>query len=283
MLATDTIFYKKIKILDEIREVVLFQEKIWGSVSIVPLTQLVAACHHGGVLLGAYHGGKLVGFCYGFPGFNNNRSYLISHMTAVLPDYHNLGIGRTIKLKQREWAIEHGYEKIVWTYDPLEARNAYFNLNKLGAYAKTYIPSYYGEMNDNLNKGLPTDRLLAEWNICSERVTNALSELADGSRQEASTYQQLLETEIVNQIPYPGAEKQVGGDKGYKVSVAANFQDIKNKDFEAAKAWRRSLGNVLAQAMGNGYVVTGILRDGNELVHSYIVENHEEGRKQHDG
>jgi len=272
LVLTESIFYKKIEDLKDVEEVVAFQEKIWSSDTVTPLPQLVAACHNGGILMGAFDDSHLVGFCYGFPGFKNHETYLISHMAGVLPAYHNRGIGEQLKLKQREWALEYGYKKMVWTYDPLEARNAYFNLNKLGAYAKTYIYSYYGEMTDKLNKGLPTDRLLAEWDLASER---AVQTLAGSRQQEGQQYESLIETTMVNGFPHPVEQKERGREKGYLVPIPAHFQDMKKADLETAKLWRRKAGNVLAAALADGYVVTALLRNISDQVHAYVIEKME--------
>ncbi|PLR79838.1 hypothetical protein CVD25_09700 [Bacillus canaveralius] len=273
MAMTKQIVYKHIQDLKEIEEVVSFQEEIWSRDTVTPLPQLLAACHHGGSVIGAFDHGDLVGFSYGFSGYKDGQPYLISHMTAVNPKYQNLGIGLKLKLKQREWAIEYGYQKIVWTYDPLEARNAYFNLNKLGAYTKTYIESYYGEMNDKLNRGLPTDRLLAEWDICSIRVTNAL----EGTLQNefsAKKYQPLLGWRESGDIPIPLDEVIIANDRGYLVPVPAYFQCLKQVNNEAAKAWRYKLRNVVSDAFSKGYRATGILRNSQSNVHFYIIEHH---------
>ena len=173
MNMTDSIIYKTIEDLEEIKEVVILQSEIWSADVVSPLPQLLASIHHGGIIIGAFFENKLVGFCYGFAGFKNGEHYLISHMAGVRPQYQNYGVGYQLKLKQREWAIAYGYQKIVWTYDPLEVRNGYFNLCKLGAYSRKYYSSYYGDMQDKLNKDLPTDRLFIEWDICSSRVDNA--------------------------------------------------------------------------------------------------------------
>src|SRR3970282_1162763 len=98
-----------------------------------------------------------------------------SHMLAVLPEYRDQKIGYRLKLAQREAVHEQAVRLITWTYDPLESRNANLNINRLGGIVRTYKRNHYGEMQDGLNAGLPSDRLLVEWWITSNRVKQRLS------------------------------------------------------------------------------------------------------------
>ncbi len=272
MVFTQPIIYKSIIGLKEIQDVVCFQEDIWDKDVVTPLPQLVAATHNGGNIVGAFKEGELIGFSYGFSGFKNGEEYLISHMTGVHSKYRNYGIGLQLKLKQREWAVDYGYQKIVWTFDPLEAKNAYFNLNKLGAYSQTYYPSYYGEMSDKLNKGLPSDRFLVEWDICSNRVTNALSGVVKKDTL-VNHYKSLLSYSDNGNIPYPDEIESIKNEEGYLIPVPANFQILKQEDFEAAKAWRYKLRDAVNDAFSKGFVVTGMLKKNLANIHFYVIEN----------
>ena len=271
MNATKSISFKIIENLAEVNEVVNLQTEIWGRDTASPLPQLVASIHHGGIIIGAFHEKQLIGFCYGFAGFKDGETYLISHMAAVIPDYQNFGVGYQLKLKQREWAMAYGYQKIVWTFDPLEIRNGYFNLCKLGAYTREYIPSYYGEMNDKLNNGLTADRFLIEWDICTKRVENAI--LGKYPEETETDYQVLLTLDHGRDNPYPVEQRTIPKQKGYLVPVPTNIQVLKQTDPEVAKAWRYTLRSVFTEYLSKGYVVTGVrkIQDGN--VHYYILEN----------
>ncbi len=121
--------------------------------------------YHGGFLLGAYDNDKMVGMSFSYPGFRNNKVYLYSHMTGVINNKKYSNIGYELKIKQKELALDYGYDLIVWTFDPMMSLNAYFNLNKLGALSRNYIDNFYGNMRDGINRGVPTDRLVAEWYI----------------------------------------------------------------------------------------------------------------------
>src|SRR5262245_15815988 len=134
--------------LDEFRACVALQREIWGEaeLEIVPDTIFVVAEHTGGQVLGAFDGERLVGFTLAMPGLRNGAPYLHSHMTGVLGEYRDRGVGRMLKLFQRDEALSRDIRLIEWTFDPLEMRNAYFNLNRLGAIARRYLPNLYGKI-----------------------------------------------------------------------------------------------------------------------------------------
>lgn len=268
------IIYKKIEDLKEIDKVVDIQAKIWGKDTVSPKPQLIASIHHGGIVIGAFDGEKLVGFCYGFPGFKDGETYLISHMAGILEGYQNGGIGFQLKVKQRDWAMKYGYKKIVWTFDPLEIRNGYFNLNKLGAYSKRYFASYYGEMEDKLNKGLPTDRLLIEWEICSKPVERTL--LSEREKQIESAYKLLFGwKEGEGNFPIPVETELIVSQQeyGYLVPVPSGIQVIKKQTSEGAYAWRYAIRAAISVAFSKGFVITGVKRNPNSKIHFYILEN----------
>ena len=124
----------------------------------------------GGQVIGAFDDGKLVAFALSVPGSRGGHSYLHSQMLAVRSEYRNAGLGRQIKLFQREDALARGFELIEWTFDPLEIKNAYLNIERLGAIARRYSVNQYGITSSPLQGGLPSDRLVAEWWLKSKRV-----------------------------------------------------------------------------------------------------------------
>jgi predicted GNAT superfamily acetyltransferase len=137
----------------------------------------VVAAETGGQVLGAFDGERMIGFTLAIVGFTNGLVFLHSHMTGVLAEYRDRGVGRALKLFQREEALGRGIRLIVWTFDPLETRNAHFNLNRLGAISRKYFTNLYGFTSSPLHRGLPTDRLWAEWMLDSARVVAAVSDL----------------------------------------------------------------------------------------------------------
>jgi predicted GNAT superfamily acetyltransferase len=164
--------------LEELRACVALQQKVWkfSDADLVPLRMFVVAEKIGGQIIGAFDGRKLAGFSLSLPAVRDGKSYLHSHMLAVDEKYRNAGLGRKLKLYQREDAITRGFDLIEWTFDPLEIKNAYFNIEKLGAIARRYSVNQYGISSSPLQGGLPTDRLIAEWWLKSNWVENMLSD-----------------------------------------------------------------------------------------------------------
>jgi predicted GNAT superfamily acetyltransferase len=162
--------------LDELRACVALQKEIWHftDAELVPLRMFVVAEKVGGQVMGAFKGSEMVGFALSVPGTRSGHIYLHSHMLAVRQDYRNGGLGRRLKLLQREEALSRGIELIEWTFDPLEIKNSYLNLEKLGAIARRYNINQYGITSSPLQGGLPSDRLIAEWWLKSNRVETLL-------------------------------------------------------------------------------------------------------------
>jgi predicted GNAT superfamily acetyltransferase len=165
--------------LDEFQQCVEIQGAVWGydDADIIPRRMFLIAHKIGGQVLGAARvddPGKLAGFAMGLPAYRDGQVYLHSHMLAVLPEHRNAGLGRRLKLAQRDDAIARGIERMEWTYDPLEIKNSYLNIAKLGAISRRYQPDFYGPSSSPLQGGLPTDRLYAEWWLRSPRVEAAL-------------------------------------------------------------------------------------------------------------
>jgi predicted GNAT superfamily acetyltransferase len=140
--------------------------EIWGAAerNVVPRELLLTMQINGGIVQGAFlPNGLLVGFVFGFLGMREGVLRLCSHQLGVKPEYRGGGIGIALKEAQREEAVRRGYPLITWTFDPLEARNAYINLHRLGVISRLYDRNHYGVMEDDLNRGLATDRMEAEW------------------------------------------------------------------------------------------------------------------------
>lgn len=163
--------------LQEFQQCVDIQGAVWGyeDSDIVPRRMFLLAMKIGGQVVGAFADGKMIGFAMALPAFRDGKPYLHSHMLAVLPEHRNAGLGRRLKLAQRDDALARGIERMEWTYDPLETKNAYLNLTKLGAISRRYEANFYGPSTSHLQGGLPTDRLYAEWWLRSPRVLRVLS------------------------------------------------------------------------------------------------------------
>jgi predicted GNAT superfamily acetyltransferase len=176
-MTVETLTLRNCTTLDEFRACVGLQQEVWGfsDAELVPLRIFSLAQKIGGQVAGAWDDETLMGFAMAIPGNRNGHPYLHSHMVAVKEGYRDTGLGRKIKLFQREDAIARGYELMEWTFDPLEIKNSYFNLERLGAIARRYNVNQYGITNSPLQGFLPTDRLVAEWWMRSRRVQTTLS------------------------------------------------------------------------------------------------------------
>ena len=161
----------------EFEQMVELEFAVWGfgERDVVPSQMYVVAAKIGGQVLGAFVEDKMAGFVLAYPGVRDGHPYLHSHMAAVLPEYRDLGIGRRLKLAQRDDALARGIPLIEWTFDPLQTRNAYFNICRLGIVVRRYLLDVYGSTSSPLHGGLPTDRLVAEWHLASDRVENILA------------------------------------------------------------------------------------------------------------
>ncbi len=139
------------------------QQATWqySAGEVLPRRVFFLADKLGGHVLGAYDGEQLIGFNLGLPAQRNGMGYIHSQMLAVLPAYRNTGIGRRMKFAQRDIALEQGINLLEWTYVPLEIKNSFFNLSRLGAISRKYVPDFYGASSSPLQGGLPTDRLYA--------------------------------------------------------------------------------------------------------------------------
>jgi predicted GNAT superfamily acetyltransferase len=249
------------------------QRQVWGpgDAEVVPWNMLVAVARNGGIALGAFAGDDLIGFVFGFLGtgtrFGPEAPATIklkhhSHMLAVLPEWRDEGAGYALKLAQREAARAQALRLMTWTYDPLESRNALLNISKLGAVCNTYYRDYYGQMRDELNVGLPSDRFLVDWHIASNRVATRLAGRRARLEREhyASAGAVLLNPATFNASqPYPPESVTTLSTDPALVEVPADFQSLKHADRTLALAWRMQTRDIFECAFARGYMVTDFI------------------------
>lgn len=228
--------------LDEYRACVELQKQIWAEadLEVVPDTVFVVAEQTGGQVLGAFDGDRVVGFTLAMPGLRNGGAYLHSHMTGVLAEYRDRGVGRMLKLFQRDEALSRDIRLIEWTFDPLEMRNAHFNLNRLGAIARRYLPNLYGITSSPLHRGLATDRLVAEWYLNSPRALAAL----EGELSIPEFAEETIE------IP-----TSLGHWKASDLPQEQNLQGQVRESFTVAFARGYAAVGVVKTALGSAYQV----------------------------
>ena len=240
-LSTREIEVRHCSNLAEYEECVRLEQAVWGEEIAVPSPVFVVAYHTGGQVVGAFHESKMAGFTLALAAMRAGKPFLHSHMTAVLPEFRDRGIGRRLKLFQRQDALKRGIDLIEWTFDPLELKNAHFNLVRLGAVARRYIPNCYGVTESPLHGGLPTDRLVAEWWLGSERVKSVLAD--DVRPMKASP----------ERVPIP-----------------ADFAEVKENDRAAAARVQSEVREQFQKWFAKGYAATGV--ESREGATDYLLE-----------
>jgi predicted GNAT superfamily acetyltransferase len=237
------------------------QRRVWvlsDDLEVVPLHLLLTAHRNGGLVLGAFETKELVGFLFGFPAYDlDGRPKHCSHMMGVDPGYQGAGIGYQLKLAQREFALARGLDLVTWTYDPLESRNAYLNVHKLGAVCQTYIRDYYGPLDDGLNYGLPTDRFQVDWWIAGDRVEKHLAG-QKGERVSSSAFIVNATGHTPGGLITPGLLTLDADLPTIQVEIPANYQAIKAADTGLALEWRLAMRQVFETYFAAGYTVVDL-------------------------
>jgi predicted GNAT superfamily acetyltransferase len=189
---------RKLTALEDFLRCVELQREIWNESDLEtePYTTFVVANQTGGQVIGAFDGGVMVGFTMALVGIHGQTPYLHSHMTGVVASHRDRRVGRLLKLFQRDDALSREIRLVEWTFDPLEVRNAHFNFNSLGAIARRYIPNFYGITSSPLHNKLPTDRLLAEWQLDSRRTIAAIENIPTAQPGSAVTIRIPAELEL---------------------------------------------------------------------------------------
>ncbi|MGM0712111.1 GNAT family N-acetyltransferase [Brevibacillus parabrevis] len=251
----------------EIEQLEAMEGKIWDPASAIPYHMTLTMHKFGGLFLGAFDGDEMIGFLYSFPGYTNGETHLCSHMLGFLPEYRKQGLGVQMKWLQKDEAKAMGHSKITWTYDPLETVNGVLNIVKLGGIVRTYLPNCYGDLDDDFNRGLPTDRFLVEWFIDSGRVE---ARQANGApRLSYDGAPNILHYEITDGIPTPVALATDREESVLLLPVPAFFQQVKQADMSVAALWRKQTGELLTTYFAKGYMVTDIVRD--ETIVRYVL------------
>jgi predicted GNAT superfamily acetyltransferase len=220
--------------IDDLTEAVGLQQEIWGfaDVDLLPVRLFVVATKIGGQVFGAFDGDRMVGFCLSIPGLKPGGGYYLhSHMLGVTQDYRNAGVGRLLKLAQRDEALAREVTLIEWTFDPLELKNAYFNIEKLGVVVRCHVYNQYGITSSALGAGLPTDRCVAEWYLDSPRVRGVLN----GSRE-----------------PRPLVEASI--------EVPLEIATLRYENPEKAREIQRRVSDRMQEYLGRGLTVIGLER-----------------------
>jgi predicted GNAT superfamily acetyltransferase len=220
--------------IGDLREAVRLQKIIWGfeDLELLPVRMFVVAHKVGGQTMAAFDGAKMVGFLIAVPGVKTDGThYLHSNMMGVVADYRDVGVGRQLKLGQREEALARGIEMIEWTFDPLELKNAFFNMQRLGAVVERYVLNQYGVTSSHLHGGLPTDRCVASWHLRSERVERVMA------GEPAPAVEILERIEVPNDIGSIRQERPAEA-RDIQAWVSERFLDYLRRDLYVATVER---------------------------------------------
>ncbi len=227
--------YRDLETFREYEQAVEVQREVWAfdKVETIPSRLLLIARHIGGQAIGAFDGRRLVGFCLAFPGLKRDGSpYLHSHMLGVLPGYRDRGIGRRLKLEQRNDALARGIKLIEWTFDPLELKNAFLNIERLGVIVRRYVLNAYGVTTSKLHAGMPTDRCIAEWYLDHPRTVAILE----------------------------GRPREREPEKA-RISVPAMIDELRRSDLRQALKIQKDISEKFINHLQIGLAVTGLERD----------------------
>jgi predicted GNAT superfamily acetyltransferase len=268
------------------------QLAVWGGTEreVTPYDILRAIVHAGGTVLGAWHGGRIVGMALSIVAWGAGGAYHHSHLLGVLPEYRRWGVGRRLKMAQRDFVLAQGLDLITWTFDPLESANAHLNVAKLGAISTTYLPDFYGAMPEELNAGLPSDRLLVEWHLRAPHVLGRLATATGGSALPLVSAESFaapyllrmgndglpemapspvrgrgefnraiagnaLTRSLSNETPLSRTAGE-GATARLRIEIPADIQRIKATDPARARSWRMATRAAFTSAFAASYRVT---------------------------
>lgn len=248
---------REMRTLEDFQACVYLQKIIWGfddPYDIVPLPLLIVSHRNDGIVMGAYKNQEMVGFVYSLPGIHEGRKVQWSHMLAVLPEYQNADIGYHLKMAQYRISEEKGYETIEWTYDPLQSRNAHFNLKKLGCVAMEYEVNIYGETSSPLHMGTPTDRLIVHWPIpAQQKSLPQWNDLPQPPALVTSTRKLDEDVLLIEDVNLSATEEFLF------LEIPVSIHKVMSYSKDAALRWRFKTRECFSHYLENGYLVYSFL------------------------
>ncbi len=244
---------------EEYLEAERLQQAVWHfpDREVIPLNELVMLQKHGGHVFGAFEGGKMTGFCFGNPAYRDGKAYHYSRMLGVLPGSQDSGIGHQLKLQQRQYVLEQGLDLVMWTFDPLQSRNAYLNIEKLGCVVRDYVVNVYPASDSQFNRGLESDRFTPEWWIKSRRVKERLA----GKRKphDLDAWVPVLAGRANDKgLLEPEVARLKLREKRVRIEIPDDIDHVKKKNLQVAQKWRFETREAFVAYFKRGYVVTGL-------------------------
>lgn len=247
--------YRELHTVPELDRTIDIQMAAWGrdDRSAIAVHMLQAVIHAGGVVIGAILDGQVVGYCLAVIGRKGaDTYYLWSHQTAVLPQYQRQKVGLGLKLAQRQWALAHGYDRIGWTFDPLQHKNARFNLHALGAIGEAFIPDFYGDaLQDDLNRGMRTHRVEVMWYLNDPHVVAIAA--GDPPTHLLSAYPP-TDFCLYSHGGRPIVRENPNSSDYRFLEIPYDINTLKQVDRSLAIAWQDAVAESLRCAFADGYV-----------------------------
>ena len=257
---TPTIQIQPIESIAQMKALEKLQQDVWGwdDLDTTPLMNFIIMKELGGTLIGAFDGERVIGFAFGFVGWDEGQAVFHSHMLAVHPSYREHGIGLRLKLAQRTAALEKGFEQITWTFDPLQSTNAHLNFHKLGVVSSKYKINFYGEQSSSpLHRCIGTDRLWVEWLLKSQRVAERV-QAKQTQETDLDRVAQLIRVGSDGQ-PVSRSAADLDGRRGV-IEIPERISLLQRENPAAAVAWREATRAAFVDAFAAGYVVDDFLR-----------------------
>jgi predicted GNAT superfamily acetyltransferase len=256
------------------------QKAVWGTLA--ASTELLSVTQkYGGVVLGAVVEGKIVGFLYAFLARRRGRLAHWSHMMAVEVPYRDLGLGFRMKLRHRRLALAQGLRCVSWTYDPLQSRNAFLNVGRLGGRVSEYVPDCYGHFQSRIEKGLPSDRFVVDWRISSAAVERRLRE---GVRHPANLTAPRINTTCFDARGFLGNRSIALGldHPQLLVEIPPNTDAMRAKALEVAQRWRTETRRIFEHYFAAGYQVEDFMPPGRATEGHcyYVLRRHKDRNRQ---
>jgi predicted GNAT superfamily acetyltransferase len=267
---------REIDSISEMKSLEGLQKKVWGwdDLDTLPLMNFIAMKEAGGVLIGAFDREIPVGFVFGFVGCDEGKIVLHSHMLAVLPEFRKQGIGRKLKLAQRQQALAKGFKCITWTFDPLQSPNAYLNFSRLGIIATKYKVNFYGEQTSSaLHRYIGTDRLWVSWFLESDRVNRRL-ECGANTKPSEADLRKLMSLVQTGPDGWPQSQALAAGvDEHVLIDIPADIGLLQQQSPQLAVAWRNATRSAFTEAFAAGFIVEEFYRleRHGELVGCYLL------------
>lgn len=268
--------------LDDYRAVVELEQSIWNYTDwndVITVPVFIITLKRGGILIGAFDDEqRMIGFAFSIVGVKGGQPTQWSHMMGVLSEYRRSGLGRLLKLAQRDRAIAAGFDLMEWTFDPMQAHNAHLNFAKLGVVAEEYVENLYGESTSALHRGTPTDRFIVQWKLREPHVERRIARGSDAIAVRAS---EAADAPIANstadegewRVPR-GSDLAIDGRRVW-VEVPPGFTEMQQQVPDLARQWRFETRQLFQTYMGRGHRVVDFAIDRERGGGRYLLAREE--------